>query len=512
VLALGNVYLGLKTGFGDTGNVTAAVLGFAFFRALRSSYSPLENNVTQIVASSAAGMAFTSGVVTAFPALRLLEVAFPLWAVLPWSVALGVAGVLLGAALHGPLLERERLAFPTGKATGEVISALHAPGGARAGAARPLGVGAVLAAVWTWFRDGVPAWIPSVSLGAAMSPVLLGTGMLIGPRAAASLLAGGLLAHRVLAPALEGDAEVSLLWPAGGLLLGAALVAVLKQATAVGRGLRDLRALGTSLPRRELVLGGLVLMTVIVLARVIFDVPLLAALGVSAVALVLATVCARGAGETDVAPFTQMGQLTQAGVSALPKTSVMTPLLSGSMVTGVSVSTAQTLWSLRTGQTLGASVRPQLLAQLAGVLLGAVVSVVAFHLFASAYGLGSDALPAPYAVSWRAVAELSQDGSTAISNASLQAGLIALGVGLLLALAESWSWGARVLPSPYALSMGFLVPGPFGVTIALGALVALALRRWRGAEARESELGSGLIAGEAVVAVVVAVARVLSPG
>jgi uncharacterized oligopeptide transporter (OPT) family protein len=74
VLAVGNVYLGLKTGFGDTGNVTAAVLGFAIFRVLRwgaHRYSALENNVTQIIASSAAGMAFTSGLVTAFPALSL---------------------------------------------------------------------------------------------------------------------------------------------------------------------------------------------------------------------------------------------------------------------------------------------------------------------------------------------------------------------------------------------------------------------------------------------------------
>jgi hypothetical protein len=51
VLAIGNVYIGLKTSWWDSGNVTAAVLGFALLapgkRIGRRPYTLLENNITQ---------------------------------------------------------------------------------------------------------------------------------------------------------------------------------------------------------------------------------------------------------------------------------------------------------------------------------------------------------------------------------------------------------------------------------------------------------------------------------
>ena len=67
----------------------------------------------------------------------------------------------------------------------------------------------------TWFRDGRPAFIPqmtaiggvlggftaaSLTLGFSWSPVLLGTGAMMGLRSAASMLIGGTVAWAVLAP------------------------------------------------------------------------------------------------------------------------------------------------------------------------------------------------------------------------------------------------------------------------------------------------------------------------
>src|SRR5262245_39625745 len=67
LLAVEGVYMGLKTGWGDTGNITSAVLGAAFFAAFWRRtlvpYSALENNITQTVAASAAVMPFALGLV-----------------------------------------------------------------------------------------------------------------------------------------------------------------------------------------------------------------------------------------------------------------------------------------------------------------------------------------------------------------------------------------------------------------------------------------------------------------
>src|SRR6266566_4792665 len=65
VLAIGNVYMGLKTGWWDSGSITAAVIGFALLApAARNGLRPytlFENNITQTLAGSAAIMPCTLG-------------------------------------------------------------------------------------------------------------------------------------------------------------------------------------------------------------------------------------------------------------------------------------------------------------------------------------------------------------------------------------------------------------------------------------------------------------------
>src|ERR1700687_1147249 len=75
LLALINVYMGLKTGWWETGNITASLLGFVLGTGLlrrRSSYSPGENNPTQTIASSMGAMPATAGLLGAIPALALV--------------------------------------------------------------------------------------------------------------------------------------------------------------------------------------------------------------------------------------------------------------------------------------------------------------------------------------------------------------------------------------------------------------------------------------------------------
>ncbi len=60
VLAAGNVYTGLKTGYIDGGGITAALLAFAFFATFKrfspATFGPRENNIATTTASSAAIM------------------------------------------------------------------------------------------------------------------------------------------------------------------------------------------------------------------------------------------------------------------------------------------------------------------------------------------------------------------------------------------------------------------------------------------------------------------------
>ena len=130
VLAVGNIYMGLKSNWWDSGNITAAILGFALcapsVRASGRRYSLLENNITQTTAGAAAVMPATIGLLGALPALELAGHRYLDLGAGAWGAALALFGILLAAPLRERYVVTEPLPFPSGIATAEVMQAIHA--------------------------------------------------------------------------------------------------------------------------------------------------------------------------------------------------------------------------------------------------------------------------------------------------------------------------------------------------------------------------------------------------
>src|SRR5262245_51721649 len=125
LLCIANLYMGLKTGLWDGGQITASILTFAL---ASGRLTRLENNVAQTAASAVGGIPAAAGLLGAVPALQLLGVRVPGWGIALWGLTLGVLGVVMALALRRRLIEEEDLPFPTGIATAEVIEALHTGG------------------------------------------------------------------------------------------------------------------------------------------------------------------------------------------------------------------------------------------------------------------------------------------------------------------------------------------------------------------------------------------------
>jgi uncharacterized oligopeptide transporter (OPT) family protein len=538
VLAAGNVYVGLKTGYIDSGSLTAALVGSALLGILgRQAASTAEVNLVQTVASSAAVMSFAAGVCAPIPALALAGRVVPGGVVLGWGVALGVLGVALGVRLRRALIEREGLAFPTGQATAEVIAALRRERGAGPRRLTSLLVAAAAAALLAWLRDGrvqaLPqAWAPDVAiggvaaaaltLGLGASPLLLSTGVLVGVRGAASLAAGALLAWGVLAPravASGAAAEASypalvpvLLWPGLALMLAGALGQVALALPRLRRSLGDLRGLvrdgassnGKLLPAAVV----LALAVALGLATFAFGLPPLAACALVPIAVALAAASARAAGETDQAPVGQVGALAQIGLGGA---GLAPSLAGGGLVTGIATQTAQTLWAFKAGHRLGASPRAQVVGQLLGALIGAAVVVPVYALMVAAHPLGGETMPAPAALAWKATSEAALGAAPfavpLIARTTVAAALA--GVALTL-LGRRWRW----LPSPTALGAAFVLPASASLAMLLGALLFAGVRRARPAwaEAHGASLGAGGIAGESLMGLGLAAAAVLAGG
>jgi uncharacterized oligopeptide transporter (OPT) family protein len=544
LLAAGNVYTALKTGFIDGGAIPAALLAFMLFSVSRrfgsGPFGVLENNITQTTASSAAIMGFVLGLPGPVPALGSFGVIPPAWAIMLWGLAAGVLGIVAAVVLRRKLIVDDALPFPTGRATGEVIQTIYAAREAAMRRALLLLATAAVAFAIMWFREGRPQVIPqaavfsgtiggitlaSLTIGISWSPLLGSIGAMIGPRGGASVLLGGGIAYGVLAPwllktglveeASFGSFSKWLVWPALGLMAAGSLVPLLLDVGSLRRSLRDLRSLagGRAAASAEanpavrplgsptlLALFVVSVLTLLVVGRAAFGVgPGVIAI-VVVLALLLTNVSARALGETDVAPVGSVGMITQA---AFAGAGAVTSLVSGGVSTGTSSQACGLLYSFRAGERLGASTRAQVAGQLVGAVLGAIVVVPVYFLLVKSYGLGTEALPAASAQSWKAMAEAVQ-GGVLPPHAAL-AGGVGLAVGAVLALGGR-TRAARFLPSPAAMGMAMLIPGSYAPTIFIGAMVVMVARRVRPglSEAAVLTVAAGGMAGESIAGVIVA--------
>ena len=550
VLAAGNVYTGLKISIIDGGSITAALLGFMFFatftRLARRPYSALENNITQTTAASAAIMGYVAGVGGPVPAMALLGREFPSWALCVWGLAVALVGIVAAALLRRKLVVDEALPFPTGNATGDLIETIFAARATAVRRARFLIGGAAVAAAVTWFRDGRPHLIPDatafggaiggVSIGAltvgmSWSPLLLSTGVMMGIRAAASMAFGSAIAWLGLAPWLVRTQVVKeasfsacsswLVWPALGLLLAGSFLPLILDWRSVARSVSDLGALvrrravgraptaegdGAARPAGALGFPALVLGFVAISAvgRVVFGLHALGALVAVLAALVLAVVSSRAAGETDLAPVGQVGTLSQLLFSGYGP---IVSILAGAVSMGTASQAAQTLWAFKAGERLRGSPRAQLVAQLLGALIGGLVVVPVYLVIIKAYGIGTESLPAPSAISWRATAEAVRGGFAALPPYATVAGVFGLGFGILLSVFGRRAWG-HYLPSPAAMGIAMLMPASLSLAALTGAVAAVVVMRLRPSVDQESltSLAAGGITGESVMGVIIAIA------
>src|SRR5712691_9333566 len=209
VLAGANAYLGLFAGMTVSASIPAAVVSMAVLRLFRES-NILENNIVQTAASS--GEALAAGVIFTIPALLLIGYwkSFDYGQTAAIASVGGLLGVLFTIPLRRVLIVTERLRYPEGIATAEVLKVGSAGGTAVAGF-RTLLLAAVIGGLVKLGESGLRLWAEALE-GAAragravvygginLSPALLAVGFIIGPNTASVVFLGGALSWLILLP------------------------------------------------------------------------------------------------------------------------------------------------------------------------------------------------------------------------------------------------------------------------------------------------------------------------
>jgi putative OPT family oligopeptide transporter len=534
VLSLTNIYVGVRTGWTLGVGLTSVIVSFAAFKLLAAiglgkEMTVLENNAMQSIATSAGYM--TTPLVSSLPAYMLVTNAVvPPVHVAIWIGLLCLLGVLFAFPLKKRFINDEQLPFPEGYAAGVVMDNLHTGKGHEGlFKAKVLAAGAAVSALIEVLRSErvmgairlkmltLPdAWddllykvvtprlfgtpLRDLTVRFDSSIVMLGSGGLIGTKAAASLMLGAALNYLVAAPYLIKIGIIPhatfkaittwSLWGGVAMMTTSSLWSFLSKPQIIlqafsgllgRRQQKDLLA-DIELPMRVFVVGiPLVGAAVVAAGHVMFGVPLLT--GTLAVPLVFlfTLIAVNSTGLTSITPGSALGKLTQLTFSVVARGDIGTNIMTAGITSEVSANASNLLMDIKPGYMLGAKPRQQAVGHVLGVIAGSLMSVPVFYsLFHGDISLfTSEKLPMPSAVVWRSVAEVLVHGIGSLHATARVAMAVGAVLGIVIEIASQRTQGRFPL-SGVAFGLGFILRFADSLAMGLGALAFwLAARRSR---------------------------------
>ena len=544
IITAASAYTALKMGALPWPIIFAAIISLFFLKALGHT-NLSEANVTHTVMS--AGAMVAGGLVFTIPGAWMLGHA----AEIDWfqMLAVALAGVVLGlvctALLRRHFIEDAELEYPIGQAAAQTLVAGDSGGSTGKKLFGAMG----LAGLFTALRDGLGAIpsllfgnvaLPGVAFGVYLSPMLLAVGFLVGTGAVAVWFAGALIGNfgivvgGTAAGLWDVAAAQGIVSSLGmGVMMGCGVGVIAKNILPKAVSLvRDTRgsvavarveaasptaadeAAAPGARRRRRLTAGLAALAVAAVA-------LLAcfALGLGAVpsvivvllAFVTCAMSAQSVGQTGIDPMEIFGLIVLLAVAALSDVAQVQLFFVAGVVAVACGLAGDIMNDFKAGHVLGTDPRAQWIGQAVGGVLGAVVAVAVMAVLLAAYGPDAFGLQGTFVA-----AQASVVATMVAGIPSVPAFLVGLAVGFALYLL-----GAPAM----MLGLGLYLPFYMSLTAFLGAMAKMAYdavcarRRAKlppdEAAARlkaQDETGlvvaSGLLGGESVVGVVIALAAV----
>lgn len=536
IITASSVYTALKMGALPWPTIFTSITALVLLRAAgRTSLN--EANVTQIIMS--AGSMVAGGLAFTIPGVWMLG----LGAELSWIEIGGVAlaGTLLGlvctALIRRRFVEESDLEYPIGTAAAETLMASRAGG---ATGKRLFGSMAA-AGIWCALRDlagVIPAMIgalpiPGVAFGIYNSPMLLSVGFLVGGAAVAFWLAGGLIANFgiILGGSAAGLWDVAnaqgIVSSLGmGLMMGSGIGVVVRDILPAAfrsahNGRRDddhanapARAFG-KLDRSVL---ALFVAAAALLVCLVLGLSPIACAVVVVLAFVTTIMSAQSVGQTGIDPMEIFGLIVLLVIAALGESDQVRLFFVAGVVAVACGLAGDVMSDFKTGKIIGTDPRAMWIGQAIGALIGCAVSVAVMCALLNAYG--ADAFgPGKLFVS----AQASVVATMVSGIPSVSAFVLGLVAGVAL-----YCLG---IPS-MMLGLGVYLPFYMTLSASLGAAVKIAydrvasIRNTRASgnattnantdadETSHEETGiiiaSGVLGGESIVGVIIALASVAS--
>src|SRR6266850_1815410 len=531
-------YCVLKLGFGPNLSVVSAFLGFMtlvplVFLLRLTDTNARENNIVQTMGTSAGQTAFMCVLLAAFDMLNTKGVLNPpihlgTAQIFFWLCSASLLGILLAVPMRRHYIDEENLTYADGLAAGETIKVLHEgrDKGASAGPVKALGLGTfasgALMSVTSFFK-----WIPDtwflpgmqpMNIGFNWSLLSFGSGLLVGFRICLAMAIGTAVSWFILPPFLLRHGMIPaqtfpltlrwVMWPATGLMVAGGLTSLLLKWNLIVKTFRGLR--GSQLERNDfpmqwVVIGSLVMTVVICLVQYFsMGIPVYLSFIAILLSLPLMLVGLRVLGETNWGPISAMSNMMQALFAFISPGNVPVNMSSSGLTGTIAVTSEALMQDFKAGQLVKSNPRNLTIAQLIAAPVGSIATAIVYPILRGKFGIGPEGLSAPISVKWAGFAELLTKGFSALPPGCLVGLIIGIAVGILLTLlAEKWDY----VPSPSAMGIGMLITAAVLLTFILGGVAQLIWAKVSPdtEKAYRVPLASGLICGEAIIAVVLAI-------
>jgi uncharacterized oligopeptide transporter (OPT) family protein len=529
-------YCVLKLGFGPNLSVVSAFFGFiALVLILRAAgTNARENNIVQTMGTSAGQTAFMCVLLAAFDMLNTKGVLNPpihlgTLQIFLWLCSASLLGILLAVPMRRHYIDEENLTYADGMAAGETILVLHEgrEKGASAGPVKALALGSLASGLLmiltnfvkvfsdTWLIPG----LQPMNIGFNWSLLSFGSGLLVGFRICLAMAIGTFISWFLLPSYLLHHGMIPeqtypmtlrwVMWPATGLMVAGGLTSLaLKWNLIVKtfRGLKGSKVDHHDFPMKWVVIGSLFMTVVICLIQYFsMGIPMWLSFIAVLLSLPLMLVGLRVLGETNWGPISAMSNMMQAIFAFISPGNVPVNMSSSGLTGTIAVTSEALMQDFKAGQLIGSNSRNLTVAQLIAAPVGSIATAIVYPVLRDKFGIGPQGLSSPISVKWAGFAELLTKGLSALPPGCLVGLLIGVlvGIGLTL-LAEKYS---ERTPSPAAIGIGMLIPASVLMTFILGGVGQLIWARTspQSEDAFRIPLASGLIAGEAILAVVLAI-------
>jgi putative OPT family oligopeptide transporter len=552
IFGAANTYLGLKVGMTIAAGIPAAILGTGFLKGLLRRNNILEANMVQAMASM--GESLAGGLIFTLPAVIILGMDLGLSTIIIVALLGGLLGVLFVIPLRRYLIVQEhgKLTFPEGMAASEVL-VTSSTGGT---GFKTVMTGLAGGGLYKLLSGGLGFWMEEASwtisrmqntmFGVDAYASLAGVGFIVGIEAASYMFAGALVAWLGLIPLIKyiGAGLSQPLFPSTELIqnmdawaiwskyiryVGAGAVAaggfisLAKSMPIIIKSFKSamsgIGAKGGSTKRTDLdlpltwVIAGAIFVFLLAWFLPMIKIGAVGAILVIIFSFFFAVVSARIVGiiGTSNNPISGMTIATLLFITAILKAvgfigkeGMIAAIIAGAIVCVAIAIAGGTGQSLKTTYIIGGTPKYLEIGMYIAVALSAAAVGGVILMLHGTYGIGSKDIPAPQATLMSMVVK-------GVMTAQLPWALVIIGAafGVMCEL-----MGIPVLP----FALGLYLPIHLSVGVFVGGIIrVLVEKKFKNNEGELKErtekgilLSSGLVAGDALVGILIAVFAALN--